>query len=378
MDASLLLERQADQALRGGDPVTAAALLDRASVHAPSRREVWVKLSAARRAGGDIPGALAAIGRALSLAPRDPIALLLRARLLEAAGEEDRAGEAYGRALSQMPVTPPPEFAAAIALARDRYGAWQRRRAAALRDAARDAGPLTPKVEAMIDAAVRLTSPERSGPTNYCYPGLGDTGFHPRERFEWLTKLEARVEEIADEYARVAAARSAQRAPYIQYPDDEPLDEWETLNHNPDWTAIHLIERGKVAPANAPHCPATLAAIAAIPQPVIAGAGPNAMFSLLAPHTHIPPHTGITNVRLVCHLPLIVPPDCWFRVGDERRTWQRGVAWIFDDTVEHEAMNSSDALRVVLIVDVWHPELSDDERAGIAAVISAGGEVHGL
>jgi aspartyl/asparaginyl beta-hydroxylase (cupin superfamily) len=102
------------------------------------------------------------------------------------------------------------------------------------------------------------------------------------------------------------------------------------------------------------------------------------MFSLLAPGAHIPAHTGITNTRLVCHLPLIVPEGCWFRVGDETRLWQRGKAWVFDDTVDHEAMNPSAELRVVMIFDIWHPALDTAEQAGIRAVIEAGGQLHGL
>ena len=94
---------------------------------------------------------------------------------------------------------------------------------------------------------------------------------------------------------------------------------------------------------------------AELDQPDIPRRGPNAMFSLLAPGAHIPPHTGVANTRLVCHLPLIVPPGCWFRVGAETRDWEVGKAWVFDDTIEHEALNPSDALRVIFIVDTWHP-----------------------
>ena len=102
------------------------------------------------------------------------------------------------------------------------------------------------------------------------------------------------------------------------------------------------------------------------------------MFSLLAPHTHIPPHTGINNARLVCHLPLIVPEGCWFRVGSQTRQWEPGKLLIFDDTIEHEAMNPSDHLRVVLIFDIWHPALDEQERAGISALIAADERMLGL
>ena len=104
---------------------------------------------------------------------------------------------------------------------------------------------------------------------------------------------------------------------------------------------------------------------------MISGRSPNAMFSLLAPGTRIPPHNGVANTRLVCHLPLIVPEGCWFRVGAETRAWQVGEAFVFDDTIEHEAANDSDQLRVVLIFDVWHPDLDPIEREAVTAVIEA-------
>ena len=230
----------------------------------------------------------------------------------------------------------------------------------------------------MITNAVRLTTPDRAGPTHYCYPGLPEIPFHDRGRFPWLAALEAATATITEEFQTVAASNAAKLVPYIQYPETVPLDQWRTLNHNRDWTAIHLIERGRIIEANARHCPRLMQLLRTIPQPDIPGAGPNAMFSLLAPQTHIPPHTGITNTRLVCHLPLIVPPGCWFRVGDVRHDWIAGKAWVFDDTIEHEAMNPSDALRIILIVDLWHPDLDAVARDGVAAVIGAGGGVHDL
>jgi aspartyl/asparaginyl beta-hydroxylase (cupin superfamily) len=108
-------------------------------------------------------------------------------------------------------------------------------------------------------------------------------------------------------------------------------------------------------------------------QPDVPGASPNAMFSLLAPRTRIPPHTGVANTRLVCHLPLIVPADCGFRCGATIREWRVGESFVFDDTIEHEAWNDSDELRVVLIIDLWAPALGPREREAVAAVIGASG-----
>jgi aspartyl/asparaginyl beta-hydroxylase (cupin superfamily) len=166
-------------------------------------------------------------------------------------------------------------------------------------------------------------------------------------------------------------AERAELVPYIQYDEHLPLAQWKPLNRNPDWTAIHLWRNGQLVEANARHCPRTLELLKAFPQPQIAGSGPNAMFSLLAPGTAIPPHVGVNNARLVCHLPLIVPEGCWFRVGAETRFWKRGEAFVFDDTIEHEALNPTGDLRVVFIFDLWHPDLSDTERAAVAALIGS-------
>ena len=93
------------------------------------------------------------------------------------------------------------------------------------------------------------------------------------------------------------------------------------------------------------------------------------------PRTHIPPHTGVTNTRLTVHLPLIVPPNCGFRVGSETREWVPGKAWVFDDTIEHEAWNRSDAPRAVLIFDIWNPILTAAERDLVRAATEVVGRV---
>jgi aspartyl/asparaginyl beta-hydroxylase (cupin superfamily) len=113
--------------------------------------------------------------------------------------------------------------------------------------------------------------------------------------------------------------------------------------------------------------------LAAIGQPHVAGRSPNAMFSVLKPHTRIPPHTGVANTRLTCHLPLIVPDGCRFRVGAQTREWRVGEAFVFDDTIEHEAMNDSDTPRIVMIFDIWHPGLRDGERDAVTRLMEAGG-----
>jgi aspartyl/asparaginyl beta-hydroxylase (cupin superfamily) len=103
-------------------------------------------------------------------------------------------------------------------------------------------------------------------------------------------------------------------------------------------------------------------ALERVPLARVPNRSPSILFSLMQPRAHIPPHNGLVNTRLICHLPLIVPGQCRFRVGNEIREWQQGHCWLFDDTIEHEAWNGSDETRVILLFDVWRPELSHEER----------------
>ncbi|MFZ9127288.1 MAG: aspartyl/asparaginyl beta-hydroxylase domain-containing protein, partial [Steroidobacteraceae bacterium] len=121
---------------------------------------------------------------------------------------------------------------------------------------------------------------------------------------------------------------------------------------------------------NAPLFPDTLAALDLAPMPHIPRQAPMALFSKLAPRTRIPPHTGLLNTRLICHLPLVVPPDCGaLRVGNEAHPWVEGEMLIFDDSIEHEAWNDSDQERVVLLFEVWRPEISAEERAMLTVLL---------
>jgi aspartate beta-hydroxylase len=159
--------------------------------------------------------------------------------------------------------------------------------------------------------------------------------------------------------------------PYITYPDDVPQNQFAELNNSPRWSALHLYKLGKLVEENAAKCPATMRALQHAPQPDQPGRTPAAMFSLLRPRTRIPAHNGVTNSRLVTHLPLIIPEGCRFRVGSDIRQWVPGKAWVFDDTIEHEAWNDSDQTRIIFICDVWSPRLSREERVAIGEVIAA-------
>ncbi|HEX8261939.1 MAG TPA: aspartyl/asparaginyl beta-hydroxylase domain-containing protein [Allosphingosinicella sp.] len=378
MDAELSrAEAEADAAAQAGRLGDARRLLEAAVAETPDRLGTWLKLAAMCRGTGDLGAAMTAVSRALALDPVDLSALLVRAMLLERMGKADEAGEAYGHALAQRPAgDDPPGLAPMLAHAEQSYARFQEALAGRLRGGLAGGGT-TPAEQARIDRFVtnvaRITRPFAQEPSHFHFPGLPPVEFHDRDLFPWLGELEAATPEIREEFDALIASEAAELVPYIQYPDDVPVRQWQALNRSRDWTAVHLLQNGRRIERNARHCPRTMALLGRLPQPDVPGASPNAMFSLLAPRTRIPPHTGVANTRLVCHLPLIVPAGCGFRVGAQTRDWRPGTAFVFDDTIEHEAWNDSPELRVVFIFDVWAWALSAAERRAVAAIVPRSG-----
>ena len=140
---------------------------------------------------------------------------------------------------------------------------------------------------------------------------------------------------------------------------------------NADWGAFYLWRDGEPVEDNLALFPKTRAALQPVPFAKVEGMSPNVLFSRLRPGAAIPPHNGFVNTRLICHLPLIVPEGCGFRVGSQTRPWVEGELMVFDDSIEHEAWNRSDRERVVLLFEIWRPELSEEERALVAALLAA-------
>lgn len=374
---------EADRATAQGDLPRAASLLEQATAEEPGNPDLWMKLAALQRHLRQPNKAMQSVNRVLGIRELDFMALTFKATLLEQVAP-DMAGEAWANALAQLPSEPlPPQVQVVVdrgRVLRDRWTEAREKRLAELTsEAERQADPEeAERIARFRSNRVRKTRVYHSEPTDFHFPGLVEREFHPRSQHPWLEKLEEATDTIAAELDIVMREERAELVPYIEYPDHAPMAQWRELNRNLDWTAIHLLRNGQRVEANARLCPQTMELLSTLPQPDIPGAGPNAMFSLLSPGKVIPPHVGVNNTRLVCHLPLIVPEGCWFRVGAETRFWQRGEAFVFDDTIEHEAANPSDLLRVVFIFDVWHPQLSDAERSAVRSVIGAEGSASTL
>jgi aspartyl/asparaginyl beta-hydroxylase (cupin superfamily) len=209
-------------------------------------------------------------------------------------------------------------------------------------------------------------------PTTFYYPELPHVQFFDPAGFDWVAEIEAATAAISDELVALLEDGTDDFRAYIEADQESVrLDANKALVGAKDWSALFLAENGAPVANVIERCPRTWAALQRAPLLDIPGRAPTAMFSLLKAGARIAPHTGMFNTRLVCHLPLIVPPGCRFRVGNEVREWQVGKLMIFDDTIEHEAWNDSQEDRVVLIFDIWRPELSAQEQAELTALLSA-------
>jgi aspartyl/asparaginyl beta-hydroxylase (cupin superfamily) len=207
-------------------------------------------------------------------------------------------------------------------------------------------------------------------PRYYYFPGLPQTQFYERDAFPWLQALEAATADIREELLGVLNDPSA-FAPYVQEHANRPRKDQAGMIDNPAWSAFFLWKNGEIVAENAARCPKTMQALQDLPFARVPNRSPSILFSLLQAGAHIPPHNGLVNTRLICHLPLIVPGRCRFRVGNEIREWETGKAWLFDDTIEHEAWNDSDRTRVILLFDVWRPELSAEERRLVVSLFES-------
>jgi len=370
---SASLVRQAANALASGEADNARALLDSVISAGQADASVWLLMAQARRLLGDHAGEGAAIDRALALSPKDLGALLAKGDYLAAGGDARAASSFYTAALQYMPRYNSLPLPLQEGLRRAQSAT--QRLVRELEDFVRSklsergvaAASALPRFRNAVDIMFGRKRAYLQEPRYLYYPELPQIQFYERSAFPWLDDVEAAVDDVRNELQSVIGGEFK---PYVTQPADRAKRDQQGLADNPDWSAYFLRRDGADQPGAA-RCPLTIAALARAPLTQIPNRTPSILFSKLAGGAHIPPHTGMLNARLVGHLPLIVPPGCEFRVGNDVRSWVEGRAWVFDDTIEHEAWNRSDRDRYILIFDIWRPELSEEERACVAALCEA-------
>ena len=369
--------------LQRGDAAKARELFQRATQGDPTHPALWSNLAASLKALGLQDEERVAIDRALAIDPRHLGSLLQLSALIEARGDSRNAARSYRNALATLPagVTPPDTVTAALEHGREVVRADDAALAAAIEERlgairARHGGGAYRRVEKCMQLLTGQRTRFTSQPTFMHFPEIPTVEFFERSEFPWLDAVEAATEQIRAELTAALVSDRAGLEPYIAYPEGVPLDQWRELNKSRRWSAYFLWNQSVPQPEHLARCPHTMQALAGAPQCDVAGSAPTVFFSILDAKTRIPPHTGVTNTRLTVHLPLIVPPECGFRVGSETREWVPGRAWVFDDTIEHEAWNNSDTPRAVLIFDIWNPFLSAAERELVRAATEVVGSYY--
>jgi len=315
------------------------------------------------------------LNRLLEAEPSSVLWNIRKADWRARAGDDDLACYFYGRALRFAGDRPLTEEETAevrraeLALA-DTGARVRARREARLAKRGLAPQQWTPRLRASLEpSADRRNSPQ--DPTHHYYPGLPEIEFYDPGQFAWAPAVEAASAAIREELVALLTEGTAELRPFTPNDVGLPMGVSKALPNNRDWSVITLSEQGWLTPDHVERCPITWQTLLQhAPVPRVAGWGPSVIFSMLKAGAHIGAHTGMYNSRLICHLPLIVPPGCRFRVGNEIRQWEEGKLLIFDDTIEHEAWNDSGEDRVILIFDIWRPELSDRERFELTALFS--------
>lgn len=332
----------------------------------------WLLLARACRMADDPDAEEVALHKLLGRNSRDLTALLLMGDLKARLADDRAADSFYRTALNVAATSPevPSPLHGLLAQARQFVASVQDRFAAHLvgrLDAANAGRP--PRVGQALDLLLGKSQLYLQQPSSFYFPGLPQRQFYERDEFGWLANVEAAAPAMTAELEAILG-EDREFAPYVQTPGDRPAPA-NPLRDDPSWGALYLWQGGERIAANATRAPLTMAALEHAPIPVIAKRSPMALYSLLKPGTHIQPHHGLLNTRLICHVPLIAPEGCELRVGSETRVWRIGETLIFDDSFEHEAWNRGASTRIVLLFEIWRPEIDEAERAALTALFEA-------
>lgn len=373
----------AGRALARNELDDAQTLIEQAIQIMPAVPMLHQNLGVVLRARGYFEGALMAFDTALRFEPRAVMVWVQRGDVLQALNRLPEALAAYAKAeelcgdlrvfaqaTRGFPRGQQRVQRAAVALARARQDDVQSAVAPLLRrHGAERLARAQQAVRTMTQSALPAYTDPLQRPAFAYFPGLAARPFFKRNEFPFLDELEKRSDVIAAELKAILA-RSDDLRPYIEVPEGRE-GQWTELNRSRKWSSYHLYKNGERVAEHCARCPRTVETVESLPLVRMQGQAPEIFFSILEPRTHIPPHFGLGNYKLAVHLPLIIPPACAIRVGDQTQTWARGKCLIFDDSFEHEAWNRSDELRAVLILECWNPQLSDEECEYLSTAASA-------
>lgn len=373
-------------ALRAGDTERALELLGAAARAAPSDAAAHQHLGQAHELAADFAAAADAYAEALRLDSGLFAARLHLATSLERLRKADEAMVQYKRALddaqrrgewldrASTPLALRPLVEHAVVAVRQSRHALFERLFAPLR--AKYGADSLSRVERCVRILLNEETPQypdpRQRPSFLFFPGLPTAPYLPRAALPWIDSLEAATSAVQAELDRLLPSAAGRER--VLADDTHEAASLRGAEEPPSWTGYYFYRHGVRRDDNCAACPSTARILDALPLSRIREHGPEVLFSVFTAGTHLLPHRGVTNTRVVGHLPLIIPENCALSVGGEVHEWRRGRVVVFDDTFEHEAWNRSRTTRVVLIFDTWNPYLTQAERAALTDLVGAIGD----
>ena len=363
VDSSQARMQQALDAIRQKHAATAITILTEGVTAPLSQQENWL-LAQARRMEGDAEGEIDALHAILKVSDRDLPVLLAMGDAFSRLNDERAAAAWFRSALAVASRSAPPAQLVPLLQRAEAYCAQSQRNFTSFLsdeiaqwDALSDA---TPAMQYGMDMLMGRKELYLQQPNMFYYPGLPQRAFFERSEFDWVTAFEAQADAMRDEFLAISE-RVDPFAPYVVRSRARPAPR-NPLLEDKAWGAGYLWQEGERTHLG-DEAAVTCAALAALPQPYIPTRAPFSLWSRLTPGTHIQPHHGLLNTRLICHLPLVAPEGCALRVGAETRPWHYGELQIFDDSIEHEAWNRGNSDRTVLLFEIWRPEIPEADRA---------------
>lgn len=206
-------------------------------------------------------------------------------------------------------------------------------------------------------------------PHLFYLPALKAQPFWSNSNFDWTDEFLSRFDELQGEFSEIIEDIEASGEPYV---DKNFADKsFEKLAGSKNWTALHLFKNGVEDTSLTSRMPILNKLLMKIDLYGLDDKPYEVFFSLLKAGQHIVPHYGLSNHSLTVHVPFVVGDSGKLTVDHIAREWQKGESLVFDDSFEHEAINTSNQDRVVLIFSIWHPDLTQDERTAIQASFNA-------
>jgi len=211
---------------------------------------------------------------------------------------------------------------------------------------------------------------ETQKPFLFYIPDLQAVPYFKREKLSWARAIESNFDEIKQEVMENLDIEGDGH-PYLD--PEMPLvgEEWDKIKGKMAWGSVHLYKQGQPNAEVIAKFPKLNKILSKVPLCILGGNPSEIFISILQPETKIPPHFGVANSVLTVHFPLVVPEGCSLRVEDHVLMQKEGEILAFDDSYDHEAGNPGKAARIVLIFEVWHPDLAEIEQKAIAATFAS-------